>query len=961
MAQNFQIRLQGTSDTRAWVQAQGVLRALDSQAQQFVDSLRAGVGIDLGGKIVNSLAALPNVFTSTLRRGFEFNRTLADTEVAISNVLQKFQGLDQAGGDAAAAGALQQIVELEPKVAGTLNDLAQGFLASAASAQAAGLTVEQNIDLVGKFANGLANASIPAEQLVQELRAVFSGNITPDAAFAKILGLTNEAVRSAKEAGTLYEELDKRIGKLGESGDTAAVALSTLDSAVDKAAGVLAKPLFEAVISAAKELTQVLSDPAITASLRDLGREIGVLASSGLDLVKWTARQGPLLVELSKAAAAAGGALAAFKIGSLILSLARAAALWGTNTAAVAANTAALRANSVAAQANGAAQLAGAGTAVAGSAAGAAAATTTAGAAAGVAASRFGAAASAAGALAARVGAATAAVANLYLAWRLIFTEIPGAFTAAHESLESVRKKTEQIRQETLDIEIKVRGAQTPEDQAAVKQQVEAMLFARRQALERAQREGRATLPLPGGGSVDIGDNNAAQLAATVANLESLLSNFSRVAGTDFVAVQQATGVETARLNEQMIAFAAAAGDAEANAARLRAEYVRLAESASELTGINLRGVEPDNITGAIASQITEDTLRGDDGKKAAALNAVADGAKTLLDAEEARVQKQQDAAAKARQLETDLLGLKVRALEAAGAKAAATNAKVLLEARQLAEQLFSTGQFGDFEAALQQAQQVTRAEADAKRAADEEELQRARQRFDIEDQIAAARASGLDDKAAALEDEQRAVQLAQEFSDTLKIGYDAALQRARERVANERQANELARDTSDRQITAALNARAAEIERGKRRSTLDEFYEKQKTPLRDGFRFPGLDAFAAAQNDPRRRQPVSSVALPPGVQGPVDTRNAFERQQAASKVSAGGAQTGALAEQARIADEAAKQVAREMQQLTSALAQRGQATAQAVQGMVAGLKSAVAALRAEAAQLREQIKNLRT
>ena len=62
MATNFQIKLQGTADTKQWVEAQGVLRNLDTQAKQFIDSLRAGVGIDLGGKLVNSLAALPNVF-----------------------------------------------------------------------------------------------------------------------------------------------------------------------------------------------------------------------------------------------------------------------------------------------------------------------------------------------------------------------------------------------------------------------------------------------------------------------------------------------------------------------------------------------------------------------------------------------------------------------------------------------------------------------------------------------------------------------------------------------------------------------------------------------------------------------------------------------------------------------------------------------------------------------------------
>ena len=113
---------------------------------------------------------------SFLQRGFRFNQTMRDSEVALGKVIGQFQGLNDEAARGEAAKAMQQIVALEPKVAGTLTNLVQGFMATIASSQSAGLSIEQNIDLVGRFANALDSSTIPAEQLAQEMRSIISGN-----------------------------------------------------------------------------------------------------------------------------------------------------------------------------------------------------------------------------------------------------------------------------------------------------------------------------------------------------------------------------------------------------------------------------------------------------------------------------------------------------------------------------------------------------------------------------------------------------------------------------------------------------------------------------------------------------------------------------------------------------------------------------------------------------------------
>lgn len=221
-------------------------------------------------------------FVAILKRGFEFNKVMGDSEAAIAQVLAQFKGLDAAAAKGEAAKAMQQIVDLEPKAAGSLQDLTSGFMATLAASQSAGLSVQQNIDLVGRFANAMANTAIPTEQLAQEMRSIITANIGADSSLARILGITNEMVNQARDAGQLYEFLTGRIGKLGEAGDTAAVAFSSLQSAIDKASGALAKGLFEQALEGSKNLTTVLGEN--LAAFESMGKSMATVTGWGIDL-----------------------------------------------------------------------------------------------------------------------------------------------------------------------------------------------------------------------------------------------------------------------------------------------------------------------------------------------------------------------------------------------------------------------------------------------------------------------------------------------------------------------------------------------------------------------------------------------------------------------------------------------------------------------------------------------------
>lgn len=214
-----------------------------------------------------------------IKRGLDFNKTMNDSEAAIAKVIAQFQGLDDVAAKGEAGAAMRQLIELEPKAAGSLSTLVDGFLSTLAASQSAGLSVKQNIDLVGRFANAMANANIPTEQLGQEMRSIITGTIGADSSLARILSITNEMVGSARESGRMYDFLVSRIGKLGEAGDTAAVAFSSLQSALDKAAGVLTAPMFERVLQGSKDFTGVVED--LTPKIERLGEALGGLIDFG--------------------------------------------------------------------------------------------------------------------------------------------------------------------------------------------------------------------------------------------------------------------------------------------------------------------------------------------------------------------------------------------------------------------------------------------------------------------------------------------------------------------------------------------------------------------------------------------------------------------------------------------------------------------------------------------------------
>lgn len=249
------------------------------RAEQVLGSI--GTGIKFAGAFagIEGLAASAQRAVQQVGRGFTFNRTLDDSSVGISNVIRRFDSLNKTAAKNEAAKALQRIIELEPITAGGLQDLVGGFMGTLAAAKGVGLQTMQNVELVAKFANAIANAGLPLDQIRQEFRSILTSTITKDSQIAKILGITNADMNKIRGDGdAIVKYLNDKLGEFGEAGDSATVTFSSLASAVDKALGGATQQLFELAIRAAKEFTVLLQDPAYVARMQEAGVSIGQTA-----------------------------------------------------------------------------------------------------------------------------------------------------------------------------------------------------------------------------------------------------------------------------------------------------------------------------------------------------------------------------------------------------------------------------------------------------------------------------------------------------------------------------------------------------------------------------------------------------------------------------------------------------------------------------------------------------------
>lgn len=345
------------------------LSGLESSADSLFETLKMGVGIDIGGRLVSGLAQVPAAFDRAIQRGVQFNAQIETAQLGIAAILRQFdtEGRFESFNDAmrASAEAIELLKQKAKESPATFAELVSAFQGTAGAMAAANIPLERQVDLIVNMSQALSGLGIHSSQILQETRALITGNINANAAAAKILGITTADVNAAKAQGQLYEFLSGKISAFAEAGargaTTMTAALSNLEDAIDNVLAQVTKPIFEAMTKGTLDLKAALEDPKIVESLRSVGIEISKLVRAGYQLTEWAIENQELLVFLARAATAYGVAITAIKLTDLLTGLGKKAIALTASKTALDAETAALSRNTAAQAANTAARRAGGG------------------------------------------------------------------------------------------------------------------------------------------------------------------------------------------------------------------------------------------------------------------------------------------------------------------------------------------------------------------------------------------------------------------------------------------------------------------------------------------------------------------------------------------------------------------------------------------------------------------------
>jgi hypothetical protein len=285
MADVYRILIQSGFDEAGARAADQALGNLEKKAKGVADAgkkigegFKLGLGIDLQGRVIGALEQIPRFFASAVQEGIRFNATVESATLGIAAMLRQFEGGRFTTFDSAMTQA-DKVVELVKQKAAATNvtfeQLLMSYQASVGKLYAANVTdIKQQIDLVGLLANAVS-AVIPDQgQLLQETRAIITGNITSDAVAAQTFGITPQDIKTATEAGRLAQFLTEKLKAFNEAGEAGAktwnVALGNLGEKLTDIAATLSKSLFEVFRTEILNLNDTLGSQGFKDSLQGL-------------------------------------------------------------------------------------------------------------------------------------------------------------------------------------------------------------------------------------------------------------------------------------------------------------------------------------------------------------------------------------------------------------------------------------------------------------------------------------------------------------------------------------------------------------------------------------------------------------------------------------------------------------------------------------------------------------------
>ncbi len=288
----FDILIDIRARVEALANAQKQMQSLTREAQSFNSVLSGFAGGIAGGafaQFTGFLASIPAQFLSAVSEGVKFNATLEGARLGIAAIIKQFDTSGQFQNFDDALGAAGNAVELLKQKAlqspATFEQLVGAFQGVSGAASAANIPLAKQVDLVVLMSQALAGLGIRSDQILQESRALISGNINEDAVAAKTLGITKEQVDAAKAKGELFDFLSGKLSAFAEAGargqQSFTTQMSNISDAFTQLKGVATESLFEVIKNGLAGINMELAKAQTRETAAGIGTVLGDLATAG--------------------------------------------------------------------------------------------------------------------------------------------------------------------------------------------------------------------------------------------------------------------------------------------------------------------------------------------------------------------------------------------------------------------------------------------------------------------------------------------------------------------------------------------------------------------------------------------------------------------------------------------------------------------------------------------------------
>lgn len=305
--------------------AESAKRKLDDAAKSghsLGETLRDALTFGAGNQLVERLVAIPHLLAEAVQHGIEFNSEMQKGGLAVAGSMKSvdkeltFEQAKLVGGE-----ALDRLREKANKLGFDFHALVETFQINEPTLFHAGaVELQKQIDLMVRLnqltqSKGLRGFQATRDQIDllngMGQRTILGKELEP-------LGINDQAIKQWKEAGTLVDELMRRLSAYGEAGaaasDTFGAAQQRFHNQFVQLEGEVTKPVFDVAKRGLDSLNKTLESGTARRELAGLSEQISVVLSVGAGLANFALQNAGALTLLADAVIALGAGFTTAKL-----------------------------------------------------------------------------------------------------------------------------------------------------------------------------------------------------------------------------------------------------------------------------------------------------------------------------------------------------------------------------------------------------------------------------------------------------------------------------------------------------------------------------------------------------------------------------------------------------------------------------------------------------------------------